>query len=62
MYLHVPPGLPAGRRLVIALQGCGQEAEANGRRPGWTRLADEYRFVRLLPPQRRANHPAHCIN
>jgi poly(hydroxyalkanoate) depolymerase family esterase len=62
MCAHVPTGLPAGRPLVVALHGCSQQAKDYGDGPGWTQLADEYRFALLLPQQRKANNPMKCFN
>lgn len=62
MCAHVPSGLPAGRPLVVALHGCTQQAQDYGDGPGWTKLADEYRFALLLPQQTEGNNSSKCFN
>lgn len=62
MCVYVPPGLSNGRPLVVALHGCSQQAKDYGDGPGWTRLADEYRFALLLPQQTPTNNPMRCFN
>jgi poly(hydroxyalkanoate) depolymerase family esterase len=62
MCAYVPPALAANRPLVVALHGCLQQAKDYGDGPGWTRLADEYRFALLLPQQTQVNNPAKCFN
>lgn len=60
--IYVPLNLGAGRPLVVALHGCGQTAEDYDNETGWTALADEMKFVLLLPEQQIANNPARCFN
>jgi poly(hydroxyalkanoate) depolymerase family esterase len=62
MCVYVPDGLPADRPLVVALHGCTQQAQDYGDGPGWTQLADKYRFALLLPQQTRANNLTKCFN
>ena len=62
MCVYVPSALPAGRPLVVALHGCSQQARNYGEGPGWTKLADEYRFALLLPQQTNANNQSTCFN
>ncbi len=62
MCVYSPNGLPANRPLVVALHGCTQQAKDYGDGPGWTKLADEYRFALLLPHQTQANNPFQCFN
>lgn len=62
MCVYVPNELPAGRPLVVALHGCNQQARDYGDGPGWTQLADEYRFALLLPQQTQANNAGRCFN
>jgi poly(hydroxyalkanoate) depolymerase family esterase len=62
MCVYAPPGLPAGRPLVVALHGCAQQAEDYADGPGWTKLADERRFALLLPQQSATNSPTKCFN
>lgn len=62
MCAYVPPNLPQDRPLVVALHGCTQQAKDYGDGPGWTKLADEYRFALLLPQQTKANNQNTCFN
>jgi len=61
MYEYVPPGLPAGRPLVVVLHGCSQTA-ASMENAGWNKLADQYQFAVLYPQQSSANNPVGCFN
>ncbi|MBK8907693.1 MAG: PHB depolymerase family esterase [Rhodospirillales bacterium] len=61
--VYVPQGLPAGERaLVVALHGCTQSAADYDDETGWTSLADDLKFVLLLPEQRLSNNPLRCFN
>ena len=62
MCVYVPRQLPANRPLIVALHGCSQQAKDYGDGPGWTKLADEYRFALLLPQQTPANNKGRCFN
>jgi poly(hydroxyalkanoate) depolymerase family esterase len=62
MLAYVPPHLPAGRPLVVALHGCGQSAKEYDSGTGWSRLAERHGFALLLPEQRRANNANTCFN
>jgi poly(hydroxyalkanoate) depolymerase family esterase len=62
MCAYVPQALPEGRPLVVALHGCMQQAKDYGDGPGWTKLADEYRFALLLPQQTTSNNQNKCFN
>lgn len=61
-WLYLPPDLPAGRPLVVALHGCLQGPADIDDETGWRRLADEFGFALLLPGQRAANNPLRCFN
>lgn len=61
MYEYVPPGLPAGRPLVVVLHGCTQTAQSM-ESAGWNALADQYQFAVLYPEQTSANNPLKCFN
>lgn len=61
-YLYTPAKPVAGRPLVIALHGCGQDATAFARLTGWNKLADEEGFAVLYPEQSAANNAQKCFN
>lgn len=61
MYLHRPPGVPAGAPLVVLLHGCTQQAP-DLESVGWTALSDSWGFFLLYPQQLAANNPAGCFN
>ena len=62
MLACLPPGLPRGAPLVVALHGCTQTAAGYAQGSGWDRLAAEGQFAVLLPEQRQANNPNRCFN
>lgn len=49
--LHVPPGAPAGRPLVVYLHGCIQTAEQAEAATGLSALADREGFYAVYPRQ-----------
>ncbi len=51
-----------GAPLVVALHGCMQDAAEYGKDSGWSRLADRWGFLLLLPQQRRSNNLARCFS
>ena len=61
MYEYIPPGLPAGRPLVVVLHGCTQSANAMVS-AGWNQLADQYQFAVVYPQQTSSNNPVECFN
>ncbi|SOD50898.1 extracellular catalytic domain type 1 short-chain-length polyhydroxyalkanoate depolymerase [Pseudoxanthomonas wuyuanensis] len=62
MFKYVPPGLPAGAPLVVALHGCAQSASSYDAETGWQMLADRWRFTLLLPQQQSGNNSSSCFN
>jgi len=48
--------------LVVALHGCLQDASEYGESSGWVELADRWRFLLLLPEQRRDNNITRCFS
>lgn len=62
MYRYVPDGLPSGAPLVVAMHGCTQTAAAYDNEPGWTMLADRWKFVLVLPEQQTGNNSSRCFN
>lgn len=59
---YVPPGLPAGAPLVVALHGCKQTATGYEHGCGWAAMARRHGFALLVPEQPRDNNPNHCFN
>ena len=62
MLTYVPPGLPPGAPLVVALHGCTQNAAAYDHGAGWSTLAERHGFAVLFPEQQRGNNPNLCFN
>ena len=62
MYRYVPAGLPQGRPVVVAMNGCTQNAQVYGSSSGWTELADRWGFSVVLPEQTTANNASSCFN
>jgi poly(hydroxyalkanoate) depolymerase family esterase len=62
MFTFVPPALPSGAPLVVALHGCTQRAADYAADTGWIELAQRWGFALLLPEQRPANNPRLCFN
>ncbi|MBC9175648.1 extracellular catalytic domain type 1 short-chain-length polyhydroxyalkanoate depolymerase [Pseudoroseomonas ludipueritiae] len=62
MLAYVPPGLPQGAPLVVALHGCTQTAGGYDLGCGWSDMADRCGFALLMPEQRRSNNAHLCFN
>nr|WP_282571856.1 PHB depolymerase family esterase [Roseomonas acroporae] len=62
MVAHLPPGLPEGAPLVVALHGCHQDAAEYDAASGWSMLADRCGYALLLPEQRLENNQNRCFN
>ncbi|TCC30279.1 alpha/beta hydrolase family esterase [Kribbella speibonae] len=62
MFRYVPPGLGAGRPVVVALHGCTQSAAAYDDEPGWVAMAQRAGFALVLPQQLSANNASACFN
>ncbi|MEU6813060.1 PHB depolymerase family esterase [Streptomyces sp. NPDC046831] len=62
MFRYVPPGLAAGRPVVVALHGCTQDAAGYGDNSGWLQLADRWGFSVVLPQQQSANNLSTCFD
>ena len=62
MLRYVPPGLPTGAPIVVALHGCTQRGGAFDEGTGWSRLAERHRFTLLVPEQRPGNNHNLCFN
>ncbi|MBV8933614.1 MAG: PHB depolymerase family esterase [Kutzneria sp.] len=62
MFDYVPPGLPSGAPLVVALHGCSQSAQDYFAHSGWTKYADQWHFAVVFPQQSSANNILSCFN
>lgn len=62
MLTYVPPGLPPGAPVVVALHGCTQNAAAYDSGSGWSVLAQRHGFAVLFPEQQRSNNANLCFN
>lgn len=62
MFKYIPPGLPAGAPLVVAMHGCSQSAASYDAETGWQLLANRWHFALLLPQQQSANNSSTCFN
>lgn len=62
MFKVVPAGLPADAPVVVALHGCSQTAASYDAEPGWTLMAERWKFVLVLPQQQSANNSSGCFN
>lgn len=62
MYSYRPDGLPAGAPLVVALHGCGQNANDYYTNAGWRKYADLWRFALIFPQTGSANNASACFN
>jgi len=62
MLTYVPPGLPPGAPLVVAMHGCTQNAAAYDHGAGWSTLAERHGFALLFPEQTRSNNSQLCFN
>ena len=62
MLAHIPEGLPSGAPLVVALHGCGQDANVYHQGTGWSALADRWGFLVIYPEQQPVNNPKNCFS
>ncbi|MEU2510893.1 extracellular catalytic domain type 1 short-chain-length polyhydroxyalkanoate depolymerase [Streptomyces syringium] len=62
MFRYLPPGLPGGRPVVVAMHGCTQNAAGYAADTGWMKLADTYKFAVVFPQQQTANNSTSCFN
>ncbi|MBI0434553.1 esterase [Roseomonas sp. KE0001] len=62
MLRFLPPDLPRGAPLVVALHGCTQSAAGFDHGCGWSDLAGQVGFGLLMPEQRRENNGNLCFN
>lgn len=63
-YLYLPLNYEKydSLHLIVALHGCGQNAENLARISGMTQLADQYHCIVLFPQQKIINNPNNCFN
>ena len=61
MYTYTPPGLAAGRPVVVALHGCTQSAADYYAHSGWPELADRWQFEVVFPQTSSANNALSCF-
>lgn len=63
-YLYLPLNYEKydSLHLIVALHGCGQNAENLARISGMTPLADQYHCIILFPQQKIINNPNLCFN
>ena len=62
MYLYTPKRVRIPAPLVVVLHGCAQGAEEHAVASGWTRWAQRWGFLLLLPEQQRRNNLTRCFN
>jgi poly(hydroxyalkanoate) depolymerase family esterase len=62
MCTYVPENLETSRPLVVALNGCNQQAADYDDETGWIKFADRHQFALLLPQQKEANNMSKCFN
>jgi poly(hydroxyalkanoate) depolymerase family esterase len=62
MYLYLPERLRSPAALVVVLHGCAQGAHEHAVASGWTRWAQRWGFLLLLPEQKRRNNLTRCFN
>lgn len=64
MFTYVPAQLPTDKPvpLVVALHGCLQTAEDFYKATGWAELADEKKFILLLPQQPSTVNALSCFD
>jgi poly(hydroxyalkanoate) depolymerase family esterase len=62
MFRYAPDDLPRPAPVVVALHGCIQDVAGYDDEPGWTPLADQWKFIVVLPEQQPANNINRCFN
>ena len=62
LLVYEPATLAVPAPLVVALHGCQQGAADYDDESGWTRFADRWGFLLLLPEQATANNTLRCFN
>lgn len=62
MYVHRPAALPADPAVVVALHGCGQDAQTYADNSGLPELADRHGFLVVFAETTSANNAGKCFN
>jgi poly(hydroxyalkanoate) depolymerase family esterase len=62
MYRYVPTSLASPAPVVVAMHGCWQSAADWDDEPGWTKLAEQWGFILVLPEQQKKNNSWRCFN
>lgn len=62
MFVYAPEQLAPKPALVVVLHGCTQTVAGYDVGSGWSKLAQRYGFVLLMPEQKRANNSNTCFN
>ncbi|WP_233023605.1 extracellular catalytic domain type 1 short-chain-length polyhydroxyalkanoate depolymerase [Rhodopseudomonas boonkerdii] len=62
MFVYAPERLAPKPALVVVLHGCTQTAAGYDIGSGWSKLAQRYGFVLVMPQQKRANNGNTCFN
>ncbi|QUS42143.1 PHB depolymerase family esterase [Tardiphaga alba] len=62
MFAYAPEQLAPKPALVVVLHGCTQTAAGYDLGSGWSKLAQRYGFVLVMPEQTRANNSNTCFN
>lgn len=62
MYVHRPATLAANPAVVVALHGCGQNAQMYADNSGLVKFADQHGFLLVFPEQTSANNSSTCFN
>lgn len=62
MFAYAPERLAPKPALVVVLHGCTQTAAGYDIGSGWSKLAQRYGFVLVMPEQKRANNGNTCFN
>lgn len=62
MFAYAPERLAPKPALVVVLHGCTQTAAGYDIGSGWSKLAQRYGFVLVMPEQQRANNSNTCFN
>ena len=62
MHAYVPDRLALSPALVVAMHGCGQNANDYDKGAGWSTLADRFGFIVAYPEQQSSNNPRTCFS
>lgn len=62
MFVYAPERLAPKPALVVVLHGCTQTAAGYDIGSGWSKLAQRYGFVLVMPEQKRGNNSNTCFN